>query len=530
MRPSTIDIRIHDRRTVPAPGAGRRLGRVLAPLVAVIALVVACDDGSDEQSMDAFAEDPDCFGIELVELEADQVRCGTVTAPLHHDDPDGESITLAVATLTVQDISDEPVLVLGGGPGQAVIETALSEPVVRQGYAAAGREVILLDQRGAGSSDPELACDDFADDGELDHDEIPSTRKQRDVLVACRDELVERGVDLDAFDHGNNARDVDLVRRALGHEQLVLRGTSYGSHLALHAAALAPDGFAALVLSSPADPSDNYLEAGPGGFQAALDRLDEACAQDQRCTDQLGGVHEAIDQLADRLADQPQQVTATPLSGGEPVTRIYTPEVLLAAVFSMFYLADGPFALPGSLIAAQQGDLQPLASYAATFEERAAELPRGMSMSMICSGEGATFDAEAAGAALSSATLTEYWFDVSGVGGRATTAVCWRWGVEPSFDPGQLELAPDIPTLLVTGEVDHVTPPVIGEQLHAQRSTSHLVEARGLGHAPLENLDVLADGCGSDIVTAFLDDPDREPDTTCTRQIPSLDAIGQYLP
>ena len=526
----TVDTRGVDERTAPACGAGRRLGRVLAPLVAVVALVAGCNEGSDEQAVDAFTPDPDCFGIELVELEADQVRCGTVTAPLHHADPDGESITLAVATLTDQDATDEPVLVLGGGPGEVVVETALIEPMVRHGYAAQGREVILLDQRGTGSSDPELACDALDAFDVLDRDEVPSTRDQRAALVACRDELVDRGVDLDAFDHGNNARDVDLVRRALGHEQVVLRGTSYGAHLALHAAALAPEGFAALVLSSPADPSDNYLEAGPGGFQAALDRLDAACAQDERCTQQLGGIHDTLDQLADRLADQPEEVTATPLGGGEPVTQTYTPEVFLSAVFSMFYVADGAFALPGILVAAQQGDLEPLASFAAAREEGLAGLPQGMNMSMVCSGEGATFNAELAKAGVSSETLTEHWFDVSGIGGRGTTALCWRWDVEPSFDPGQLELAHDIPTLLITGEVDHVTPPMIGEQLHEQLSTSHLVEAHGLTHGPLESLNLLADGCGSDIVTAFLDDPNSEPDTTCTRQLPSLDTIGRYLP
>ncbi len=532
MRPILRDVRTrgrdtHQRRSAPAQGPARRLLRPLVGLLAIVALVAACGDDPDAAVVDAFAEDPDCFGIELVELEEDEVRCGTVTVPLHHDDPDGETITLAVATLLDEDASDEPVLVLGGGPGEVVVENALSEPMIQQAYALEGREVILLDQRGVGSSDPELSCDAF-DDQDLTEPSDPD--EERDRLLSCREELVDRGVDLEAFDHVHNARDVDLVRRALGHDQVVLRGGSYGSHLALHAAALAPDGFAALVLSSPVDPTQNYLETMAGGFESALDRLNEGCGQDEQCAEQLGDIHEVIAEVTDRLTDRPEEVTAEPLMGGEPITRIFTGEVFLGSVFAAFYAADGAFALVGMLAAAQEGDLEPLAGLVATIEEGLDDIPRGMYTSMVCSGEGASYDAEVAAAGLTSPLLEERWFDQAGIGGRHTTELCELWDVEPTFDPAQLELATEIPTLLVTGEVDHVTPPVLGQQLHDQLTNSHLVAARSLAHGPLEGLDALVAGCGSTIITAFLDDPDREPNTICANQIPPLDALGMFLP
>ena len=522
----TADTRTRDRRTSSAPGAPRRLGRVLAPLLTAVALVTACDDDPDD-AVDAFTSDPDCFGIELVEMDADEVRCGTVTAPLHHDDPDGATLTLAVATLVDEDAGEEPILVLGGGPGEVVVETVLTDPMARELFAFEGREVILLDQRGVGSSDPVLTCDAFDSEAFTD---MPDAQEQRDTLAACRSELLDRGIDLDAFDHTNNARDVDLVRRALGEDRVVLRGGSYGSHLALHAAALAPEGFSALVLSSPADPTGNYLEAGAGGFQDALDRLDAACGQDERCAEQLGSLEDAIAEVADRLTDQPEEVTAEPLTGGEAVTRTFTAEVFLGAVFATLYAPDGGFALPGMLIAARDGDLEPLARLAATIDEGLEDIPRGMYLSMVCSAEGASYDTEVAVAGLRSTVLEERWFDQLGIGGRDTTELCAAWDVAASFDPGQLELATEVPTLLFTGEVDHVTPPLLGQQLHEQLTASHLVEVRGLAHGPLEGLDALAAGCGSDIVTAFLDDPGSEPNTICARQIPPLDALGQFLP
>ncbi len=514
------------------------------PLVAALLLataLVACTDGAEDDAAPgtpeepdeafdvdgAFAEDPDCFGIELDGLEPDDVACGTVTAPLDHDDPGGETITLAVATLTPQDASGDPILVLGGGPGEVVVENALTEPTVRQLFASADREVILLDQRGVGSSEPALICPDLDD---ADVTDLPDPEEQRQELLACREGLVEAGVDLDAFNHVNNARDVDLVRRALGYDQIVLRGGSYGSHLALHAAALAPDGFSALVLSSPADPGNNYLERFSGGFQAALDRIDEGCAADERCSEQLGEVHTTIEEIAARLSDEPEEVTAEPLTGGEPITRTFNGEVFIESVFALFYAPDGPLALPSLLLDAREGDLEPLAGLLATIEAGLEDIPQGMNLSMVCSGEGAFFDAEVAREELRSPVLEELWFDRPSVGGADTTEVCDLWDVEPSFDPGDLDLAIDIPTLLFTGELDHVTPPEVGEELAEQLPNSQLVPVRSLGHGPLEGLDALAAGCGSRIVSAFLDDPDGELNTICTQQIPPIDAVGQFMP
>jgi hypothetical protein len=56
-------------------------------------------DPDAEVVADAFAEDDDCFGLEVAALDEDEVRCGSVEVPLDHADPDGERIELAVAVL-----------------------------------------------------------------------------------------------------------------------------------------------------------------------------------------------------------------------------------------------------------------------------------------------------------------------------------------------------------------------------------------------------------------------------------------------
>lgn len=111
----------------------------------------------------------------------------------------------------------------------------------------------------------------------------------------------------------------------MGHDQVVLFGSSYGTHLALHADSRQPDGVHALVLDSPVDPSENYIRSYAAGFQDALDRLAEACASDDVCSQQLGDVEEALESMVDRLADTPDEVTTAPPTGGDESTIISTP-------------------------------------------------------------------------------------------------------------------------------------------------------------------------------------------------------------
>lgn len=498
-------------------------------LLAIGALaLVGCDDDTEvalDPEVANFTADDDCFGIDVTTADPDEVSCVTVTVPLDHEEPEAEHLDLAVAT--VEGSSDAaPIVVLGGGPGEPVVEAALTEPLALERVTADDRDVVLLDQRGVGLSSPELVCDALADQPvglEL------GVEESLDELTACREELTNEGIDLSAFNHLANARDVHGVRAALDLDEVVLRGTSYGSPLALHATSLDPEPIEALVLSSPADPTSNYVQDVAPGFQQALDRIAAACADDPACAEPFGDLEEGIDEVVAHLEDQPEEVTATPLDGGEPVTRTYTPRSFLDAVFSALYAPDGGAFLPALLQEARDGELENLAGLHTTKEAALAELPQGMYYSMVCTGEGALVDTDDARAEVEWPAVQEHWFEPGGVGAANTAAACEAWDVEPVFDPDELALAEDVPTLLVTGGLDHVTPPDTGERLDEQLTTSHLVEAPTLTHAPLEALDATFSGCGTSIVEDFLADPSAAPDASCVDLVPDRSAISLWF-
>lgn len=508
---------------MPAVHADQRpQSPVVLALLLILALVAGCSsNGSDQSDTSAESAAPaeqfapeftstDCFGH-----EAEDVECGTVAVPLHHDEPDGETLDLAVVVLPAEDPATDlpPVVLLGGGPGQAMVQQFLTTPEVRQLFAL-GPPVIVFDQRGAGHSRPQLACpelEDLATEGVTGLDATAATA----ALVDCGERLDDEGVDLSAFTTPANAADVDLVRRALDHEQVIVWGTSYGSLLGQLVAERFPDSVSALVLSSPVDPGQNWVAAAATGFDGALDEVAQACRSTPDCADRFPPLDENLDQVISQLAAEPVEVTVdTP--AGEQLTLRYTPELFAAQLFALFYGAPLIATLPAIADAAADGDLRPLAEIVAMFAEAQQGSPSlGMYYSMTCSGEAADLQPSDFREDVDRPLVADHWLRTNVQAGEPVLDICRQWPVEEAYQPEPLSF--DAPTLLITGRFDHVTPPSFGEAVAERLDTAHLIEVPVGGHSPLEQLGP----CGQQIVRAFLEQPRESPDDTC--------ATGQTL-
>ncbi len=480
--------------------------------VVIVGTLGACDASGET---DRFSADPECFGLDGVGAEG--VECGTVRVPLDHAAPEGEQIELATVIVAGDEdaAGRPPVLVLGGGPGKPMVESALAAP---QRLSIAGRKTIVIDQRGVGLSDPALECPGLGDAVE------GTVATDLDVAgaaaAACRDRLVDDGVDLDAFTYRANALDVDMVRAALGHDEVDVFGRSYGAHLGLHAASLNPAGIRSLVLIAPPDPSRNVMAQTGPGVQAALERVDRACAASSRCDQQVGDVTAAISEVAARLAEKPNAVSPR---GGDEVT--FTPAVFIDALASLFYLREGPAELPALVDQARDGELGQLVDRYAEYQ-RGARFTMGLQAAMVCSADAATFDAAAAGEQVTFAPLVRHWLPATTLAGEGTVALCEAMDVQAVYDPAEFTFPAGVPALVVTGEVDHVAPPDNGDAIAAALDTAHVIEVAGAGHRPLATLELFAGGdCPDQLIGDFLAEPDRRPDDSCTDHVLPLESV-----
>ncbi|MGW4052434.1 alpha/beta hydrolase [Streptomyces sp. NPDC004779] len=194
-----------------------------------------------------------------------RLQCATLKVPLVHDDPAGRSITLALTRVPhTAKTSLGPLVVNPGGPGGSGRGMAGYVASSLPAEVAAQYDVIGFDPRGVGRSEPALDCRP----GHFDPvrpDSVPrGTRAERTALeraqafaAACGKKHADV---LPYIDTVSTARDLDLIRKAVGAERLNYLGYSYGTYLGAVYARLHPERVGRMALDSVVNPHGVWYE------------------------------------------------------------------------------------------------------------------------------------------------------------------------------------------------------------------------------------------------------------------------------
>ena len=192
------------------------------------------------------------------------LSCADVPVPLDRSGAVPGTIALSVARkLAGSRPSGSALIALAGGPGQPALPFG---EFTAKAMAAAlpGRDLLVYDQRGTGSSDP-LSCPAL---------ERFSRLSASRLFAACAEQI---GPARGAFTTQETVRDIDAIRQVLGYERLVLYGTSYGTKVALEYAERFPQHTEALVLDSVV-PSDGLEPFRISSFEAVPGVIRELCS------------------------------------------------------------------------------------------------------------------------------------------------------------------------------------------------------------------------------------------------------------
>ena len=432
------------------------------------------------------------------------VECGYLSVLEDRAKPGGNVIRLALVRLrgSVPPRHPDPVIYLAGGPGESVLPWTGSwiDPTR---FIWEERDLILLDQRGVGSSEPRLECPDYqgrkAELRELDLDPDEALRREVDALLDCKRILSEQGIDVSAYSPQAVAADVADLAGAMGYETYNLYGRGFGANVALAVMRDFPEGVRAVVLDGVWPPQVNASEARHANAASALQALFRRCAADPDCAERYPDLEQDLWQAFDRYRNLRITTRHTPPGLSEPFEERADGHVFLEKVteslrshswipyvpFLVHRIARGDDAVARRFVHAIVRFSPPMDNPAAW-------------ASLLCHAEGRFAD-RAAHPRMVDPDEPDL-----------VPALCAAWH-DPTVEPmDRTPVTSDIPTLLLSGEFDPDTPASWADLAAETLTGSHSIVAPMAGHGV--GMDT---PCGRRLTEAFLNAPSAAPPLAC---------------
>ncbi len=513
--------------------------RLFAAFIALLLVASACtgggstaesDDGDDDgtttttEAVDADGDDgsPDTTDAPpadgelqpvicpFQEPEGVEAQCNQITVPENWDTGEG-SVTLTIGVLPSRTPSDNaPIVYLDGGPGAHALDTLfLQYGEIWEGLAE-DYDLVFFDQRGTGFSEPSLRCPELTDltrEAEDDPSLTPEELELRtnEILADCVEGFAAAGIDTSQYNTINNARDTNAIREALGLDEWNLLGISYGTKLALEIVRQFPDTVRSSVIDSVYPPQVDSTRDGSQTFLDSFELVSAACDAEPACAAQ-GNLKDRMVAAATELEESPREVIVTDFLTGESDTVQVNGDALVGLVAGGLY---SPFAFtdwPEMLTDIEDGGTTALGTYLSLDRTNEPFLTAGMFLTFQCNEEVPFADAAEVEAA---AVEDPFGLYDSAFESASLIETCEAYGaIEP--DPVLNEpVTSDIPTLVLAGEFDPVTPPSWSELAAETLPNSQYVLLTGESHG------VSGSPCGRTLIREFLDDPEGEVDTDC---------------
>ncbi len=395
---------------------------------------------------------------------------GVVSVPERHgaSADTAKRIDLAVVRVRTGEVPSRVAHVfLAGGPGDSAVRIVLG--LAKKGGAAwaqmAQGDIIGIDQRGIGKSKPSLASN-LRFDLPLDVPGSIDGWLPRIVAVSrqAAAEFVAQGIDLAAYNTVESADDIDVVRRELGYDRIILWGRSYGTHLALATLKRHPETVERVILVSPLGLDQMWKT--PLQVDVVLRRLAERAATPTLLAD--------MREVIARVAREPVTVTIAHPASGLPVT------VALSS-FDLQWLTGQALAdprhltkLPAAYREMKAGDFKRMATLALLLRTTLG-VESGMKQMMKIS-SGAT---AARRARIARETPEAVLGDAMNFPGMYADAA---WPAADLDDEFRAPVRSAIPVLILVGDLDARTPVENGQDIIATLPNGRLVVVENAAH------------------------------------------------
>jgi pimeloyl-ACP methyl ester carboxylesterase len=447
-----------------------------------------------------------------------ETDCGWLTVPEDWDHPNAQKLKLPVVIYRPlnPDPSLHPVIYLSGGPGYPAL--GYKGEAIRFWRREAdnffpGRALILFDQRGTGLGSPKLECRDG--DGPMvwypvsknpeDFGDVPS--RVHAAYAACAARHLAAGRQLSAFNTVQSAADVDALRRVLKLKSVVLFGISYGTRLALTVMKLYPKNIHAAILDSVYPPQAAHSAVDSRTFGAVLDRLFQACHQDERCAVAYPNLRDQLLRVLEQLSKKPVIVEITNLTSSGPLYVRVDHRMFLRVLHHNMYQTVKLPELPFLISEVARGETVDLKYHLENIVYDHVGFPEGYdmgaSLAVTCND---SVDGVNRRPRANDTESYPYLEDFAAWNREAYPCVIWP--TKPGTGNHDV-VSSEIPSLLLAGGLDASTTVEQAEMAAETLSQSHLFIFPASAHVQVRNK------CSWKVIDEFLSDPANRPNPEC---------------
>ncbi|MEM6523974.1 MAG: alpha/beta fold hydrolase [Bacteroidota bacterium] len=427
--------------------------------------------------------------------------CSVLEVPAKHSELNGSKIALSYLILrTNNPLKKDPIVFLQGGPGAGAIVTMAD--VLAGSSLRNERDIVLVDQRGTGFS--EAHCKDlglkFLNMMAQNLTPEEEYAYMLEISKECKSELKDKAIDPRVYNTRENAADIEALRTHLGYEQWIIMGGSYGSRLGLEYMRTYSKSVSASILFGLYPQHINLYDNILGNLSTSLHRVFEACANDDKCNRKYPEIKDRFYNVKDKLISEPLSFEF------KNNTFHLNAQDMILLVHQMLYHPILIERIPEFINAVEKRDPKPIKA-AVEVTAGTMELINGVMYWSIMSHEELPFVGMVAmqedlknNPHLSPGPA----FFISDIQVQET------WLNTKADDSFKEPVSSDLPTLLINGRFDPVTPVSNAESTLRYLSNGQLVEFSKNSHSLMNN-------CFFELVESFLEDPSAKLDDSCAQ-------------
>jgi pimeloyl-ACP methyl ester carboxylesterase len=446
-------------------------------------------------------------------------RCGHLSVPENWENKKGRHFKLFLAVLPAKQKSKrkaDPLFFFSGGPGQAATETY---PDMARAFSSINqeRDIVLIDQRGTGQSNP-IRCDDHDPKALIKEPTPDDMAKALKKCVAS-----QKNKSLQYYTTTASIQDFNAVRKALGYDKINLYGISYGTRVAQSYMRRYKDHVRSVIIDGVIP---QELMLGYDTSVHAPDRVKKwlllRCKADTSC-------HKAFPKLGESLAAVEKMIRDT-----QPIVTIVHPRThktirvkltwsIWALSFRLFGYSSGMVSVLPLLIhnSHKTKDVRPLVKWVLAQMEDLGRIISKLENSVLCAEDWPFLKKSGK---IKQKSPTGY----GDIRLQSIGKLCSVWPhgtVKAAF---KQPIKSDIPTLLLSGQYDPVTPPAFASRVAKHLTNQLHIIVPGEGHGAIGH------GCVPRLAKAFVKDASvAKLDATCikTHRIPRffIDFAGPEL-